>query len=129
MTGEDMSKRPTIRTNKGFTLIEVMIAIVIFSISLLALVPVLVTAVSVDTDDFLKARAEAMLTTKIDELLADDINTITNGNDQATQKGVVLNRVWTVTPDTGNLQKISVTVTYIYKGQQKQFATEVKKGL
>jgi prepilin-type N-terminal cleavage/methylation domain-containing protein len=124
-----MSRQAGMKTNNGFTLIEVMIAILIFSISLLALIPVMVTAVSVDTDDFLKARAQSMLTTKLDELLADDITTITNGNDQAVQKGVTLNRVWAVTPDTGNLQRISVTVTYIYKGKQKQFATEVKKGL
>jgi len=118
-----------LRMNKGFTLIEVLIAIIVFSIALLALVPLLVTSVNIDTDDMLKARAQRLVISKMDELLSVDSSGLSNGNDAIVENGITLNRVWTVVPATGNLNTITVTVSYTYKGQTKTFTAVSERGV
>ena len=117
------------KNKKGFTLIEVLVAIVLFIISLLAIVPLLFTAVSVDKESFLKIKAQTMVAEKIEELMSQDISTIGSGNDSETEDGFTLNRVWTVAAGTGNLSLITISVTYTYKGIAKTVTAVAERGL
>jgi len=58
-----------------------------------------------------------------------DPSNLTNGNDAVIENGITLNRVWTVTPASGNLNTITVTVSYTYKGQVKTFSAVTERGV
>ena len=110
-------------------MVEVLAAITIFAISLLAIIPLLITAVNVDKESFLKVKAQTMLSEKMDELLSQSVLTIGEWNDVEDDGGFTLEREWKVTADTGNLRKIKVGVNYTYKGVGKKVEAVVKKGL
>jgi prepilin-type N-terminal cleavage/methylation domain-containing protein len=118
------------RTPKGFTLVEVLIAILIFSLSLLALVPLLSTATSIDRENYLNVRARAMAADMMDSFMggmseAEAVLPANYGGNPSTviDQGVTMTRQWqTPFPVVGNRETINVTVSYTYKGQLKTFA-------
>ena len=136
--------------NKGFSLIEVLIAILIFTISLFAIIPLLFIAVNVDNDSLMKVTAQRMMTETIDDLMAQTTLAgfedciCTNGvpagtcpagtctttrNGPGAINGNPINRTWTIVPATGNLSLITATVTYTQGGENKTLMTQVRKGL
>ena len=115
----------------GFTLIEVLIAILIFSISLLALVPLLTTAASIDRGNYLNVTARAMAADVLDSLmgldsLADAVPPRFVNPSTVTDQGVPITTTWATFP-MGNLDTIAVTVTYTYNGQLKTFVLTAQK--
>lgn len=110
------------RSTRGFTLIEVLIAIVIFSLSLLALVPLLSTAMSIDRENYLNVTSRATAADVLDTLMGGGVPLVGNPS-TVNDQGVDITTSWTVTvpPATPNLDNIAVTVTYTYKGQTKTF--------
>lgn len=109
---------------EGFTLIEVLISIVIFSLSLFALVPLLTTATRIDRENYLNVKARAMAADTLDTLMG-DVRAGTNPSTE-TDGGVVLMRSWNVTP-VGNLDHIVVTVQYTSHGELKTVTLSARK--
>jgi prepilin-type N-terminal cleavage/methylation domain-containing protein len=109
---------------EGFTLIEVLISIVIFSLSLFALVPLLTTATRIDRENYLNVKARAMAADTLDTLMG-DVPAGTNPSTE-TDGGVVLMRSWNVTP-VGNLDHIVVTVQYTSHGELKTVTLSARK--
>jgi prepilin-type N-terminal cleavage/methylation domain-containing protein len=107
------------RSTRGFTLIEVLIAIVIFSLSLLALVPLLSTAMSIDRENYLNVTSRATAADVLDTLMGGGVPIVGNPS-TVNDQGVDITTSWAVAP-AGNLDTIAVTVTYAYKGQTKTF--------
>ncbi len=109
---------------EGFTLIEVLISLVIFSFCLLAMVPLLATATSIDRENYLNVRARAMAADTLDTLM----NDAPAGPNPATETdgGVEITRSWSI-EQAGNLDSITVTVQYIFKGQLKTFVLTARK--
>ncbi len=113
-----------VRDRCGFTLVEVLIAILIFSISLFVIVPLLFTSVSIDKESYLKVQAQNMLNEKMDQILSENITA--DGTDpEVSIDGFPFNRNWAIVPGTGNLSNITVTVTYMYRkyGQEDPLKT------
>jgi prepilin-type N-terminal cleavage/methylation domain-containing protein len=110
---------------KGFTLIELLFAVLIFSISLLALVPLLTTAASIDRENYLNVTARAMAADVLDTLMGDTVPPYASPS-SVTDDGVAITRSWNVV-QVGNLDNIAVTVQYLYKGQLKTFTLTAQK--
>ena len=109
---------------EGFTLIEVLLSLVIFSLCLLAMVPLLATATSIDRENYLNVRARSMAADTLDTLMAD----APGGPNPSTETdgGVPITRSWDVI-QVGNLDNIAVTVRYTFKGQLKTFVLTAQK--
>jgi prepilin-type N-terminal cleavage/methylation domain-containing protein len=115
----------------GFSLIEVLVAILIFSMSLLALVPLMSTSTSIDRENYLNVTARAMAADILDSLMGGmkeaEAEILFGGNPSTvTDQGVVITRSWLLS-DAGNLDNIAVTVRYAYKGQTKIFMLTAQK--
>ncbi|GAB4484684.1 MAG: hypothetical protein OHK006_09550 [Thermodesulfovibrionales bacterium] len=65
--------RFSLENDRGFTLVEMIIAVSVFAISLLAFAPLLTTAVTLDRDSMLKVKARALAAYKMDELIAEGL--------------------------------------------------------
>ena len=91
----------------GFTILEVMIAMIILSISLLLLLNM--AMIALDGNDWSNKTtiATQLLQAKIEQLRS-DFNNLSNGND--TVSG--LTRTWTVTNAGNNLRKVDVSITW-----------------
>ena len=143
---------------KGFTLIEVLIAVTVLSLSLLALLPLITTAVSADKTALLTTKSQAVTAYKMDELLAggtsrtsmtcnggnwncanpeavcvEFVNAETDSVSSAAPVGAPYvitrtSRALIVNPNSG-LCKLTVTSTYTYQGETKTFRLITEKGL
>lgn len=100
----------------GFTLIEVLVSIVIFSLSLFALVPLLATATRIDSENYLNVRARAMAADTIDTLMSEAPAGPSPSTE--TDRGVTITRSWNI-KQIGNLDNIQVSVQYTYQGEQR----------
>ncbi len=110
---------------KGFSLIEVLLAILIFSISLFALIPLLTTAASIDRENYLNVRARAMAADVLDSLMGDATPPFSNPS-TVIDGGVTMTRSWNVN-QVGNLDNIAATVQYTYNNQLKTFTLTSQK--
>ncbi len=110
---------------RGFTLLEVLFAILILSISLFALIPLLTTAASIDRENYLNVRARAMAADVLDSLMGDAAPPFLNPS-SAIDGGVTITRSWNVI-QVGNLDNIAVTVQYTYHDQLKTFTLTAQK--
>jgi|GEM_PF-6601176 len=59
---------------KGFSLVEVLVAILIFSISLAAIIPLLVTSSRVDKDNSVRAEIQTLAADELDRMKTDPAN-------------------------------------------------------
>ncbi len=109
---------------EGFSLIEVLLSIVIFSLSLLALVPLVSTATRIDRENYLNVKARALAADTLDRLMAGASAGATPSSE--TDEGVMITRSWTVS-QAGNLDQIRVKVQYTFNGQPKTFVLTAQK--
>ena len=100
--------RRILRQRKGFTLIEVMVALVLFAVGILAFagLEVIVMKNQTYSKDFAKANAYAQQ--KAEELKAADWTTIADGSDTLEGK---FTRAWDQTQE-GTIRHVSITVTW-----------------
>lgn len=126
--------------NSGFSMVEMMIALFILTVSILALTTLSITAIRANHQNDLRNTAIRVTTEVAEILLAQPIDNITTGNLKpydtsnlaltpsykyypnpvqpikgGTQEYTVS---WTATRLTGDLMQIDITVGYIYKGLQ-----------
>ena len=131
-----MAVRTHVRASKGFSLIELMIAVVFIMISMLALLTAIVTSMRTNLENDLRITAirltnqtaEALLTLPtdltIDTELTDGSHSRTAGNTSQNEKGFPLTAQtvrgsrqtytiqWAVVSRTTNVKEITITVSY-----------------
>jgi prepilin-type N-terminal cleavage/methylation domain-containing protein len=122
---------------KGFSLIEMMIAMVIIMISMLAMLTAIINSMRVNLENDLRntairltnQTAEALLATSFEdtELSASTAHTRTAGNTEQDKKGFpnpsqtvrnyrqLYTIAWSVVDKTGNVKEVEITVTYRHK--------------
>jgi type IV pilus assembly protein PilV len=99
--------------SNGFTLIEILISIVILSISLLALAGLMATTTRNTSLGGHITEAATFAQDRLEELRVTPWATIATGNDTKTgSTGIVYTRTWTVPPPVGNLKIITITVSW-----------------
>ena len=113
-----------LRTEKGFTLIEVMIAIVLFAIGLLAFAGLEIVALRNSTYSKEYGKANTYAQQKVEEMKGTAWTSVSAGSDTLEQK---FTRTWTVTT-TGDIKTLGVTVSWVdpsYGTKQVNFQTDL----
>lgn len=101
--------------DKGFTLIEVMIAIFILVVGLLGVAGVATTVINGNAFSREITTATTLAQDKMEELKDTTYSNIASGSD--TQESIYT-RTWTSTPDSpdADMKTIDVTVQFLWKG-------------
>jgi prepilin-type N-terminal cleavage/methylation domain-containing protein len=105
--------------SKGFSLIEVLVALVILAISLLALAGLMTTTTKNNAFGGNLTEAATMAQDKMEELRVTGWDIIINGSDTNPIRGLNYNRAWTVVigpnsplPPNDNEKRVTVTVNW-----------------
>jgi type IV pilus assembly protein PilV len=110
---------------RGFTLLEVLIAITIFSIGLLAVATMQISAVNGNRLGNEVTQATYLAQMQIDALRSSDIATLIAGGpyndpnnpiDETEANGGIFNRSWVITNRTANSRLVTVTVAWTIGG-------------
>jgi len=100
-------------TNRGFTLLEVLLAITIFAVGLLALATMQISAIGGNRLGNEVTQATFLGQAKLEELKnSTDIANEQDGNDR---QGV-FNRSWAITPNTTYSRLVTVTIAWTTGG-------------
>jgi prepilin-type N-terminal cleavage/methylation domain-containing protein len=97
-----------LRNADGFTLLEVMIGLIIFSLGMLLLSSMLVVALRGNTWSNKTTQVVQAMRDKIEEYRHADVSTMVNGSDVVNGLG----RSWNFEDLTSNLKKITVAVSW-----------------
>lgn len=143
--------QPVFSNKKGFTLIELMVAMLIIMVSMLALLTSILTSMSANMGNEIRntairvtnETAEALLALPIDDselsVGVTHVNTFSTGPTGQQVRGfpnptqnirvyqVTYTIQWTVSAPTANLKQVNITVTYPYKNQSYTNASLVYK--
>jgi len=103
-----------LRGSQGFTLIEIVVAIVMLAFGVLASASLTAALMASNRGVTNRTRAVETLRLKVEDLESVRYAQITNGNDTATVGGVTFNRSWTVAANSpaANTKTITLTVTW-----------------
>ena len=106
---------PGLGNNKGFTLVEIMIAIFILVIALLGLISVTVMVIKGNSFSKTMTTATTLAKDKMEQLKNTGYDSSPGGPETAES---IYTRTWTVTPNdpAPNMKKIVVTVTWDWQG-------------
>ena len=98
----------------GFTLLEILIALIIFSVGILALTSLTVTATKTGAYGGRMSEAVTFAQDKLEELKANSWDKIVSGADQETgPTGISYTRNWKVLEkETRNLKTVSITIEW-----------------
>ena len=101
------------KSRAGFSMLELMIALVLLTIALMGTAPLLTSSVVNDANSRTATAAAAAAEAEIEQLRSIGYANLSNGNDSVTIDGKAYNRTWVVTDVTVNaLRKAVVTVTW-----------------
>ena len=95
----------------GFTLIEILIAMTIFSASFLGLAAGATTVMKSNHSSYNNTVATNLAQDKLEELRALDVTAVAGGNNTEKVGGVSFTRTWT-TADADGLRKIKVVISW-----------------
>jgi type IV pilus assembly protein PilV len=100
--------------SKGFSLVEVMIALLILAIALLALAGLMVTTTRNSSFGGHMTEASTFAQDRLEQLRVSPWAGVASGNDTIQgSTGITYTRTWTVTPNTNGDQRwVSITLTW-----------------
>lgn len=121
--GDGMTGKAIARREAGFSLIEMMVALFILSVSILALTSVTITSMKVNLDNDTRNAAVRLTSEVSDDLFAgnfDDLKTLSTPVTRTVRvrgadRDFKVN--WTVTSTTATLKQVVITVSYDIKGK------------
>ena len=129
----DQTNTTLSRKNRGFTLIEVLIAMAIFAIGILAVASLQLSNTKNNTTGNITTQATMLARQKLEELkTVPDVTTLTSGTDPNNpldadgNAGGIYNRQWNVSNPLGGStsRQISVTVSWNRRGQNRSVVLE-----
>ena len=103
-------------SRKGFTLIEVLVALGIFGVALVSLPPLLMTTVKANGQARRMTTATSLAQDKLEAIRNTPYAAVTSGQDQVVESGTASTylRNWTVTTGpTATTKKVTVTVSWV----------------
>jgi len=117
----DSRKTPPSRSTAlgGFTLIEMMVAVLLIGVGLMGLAAMSTTVTRANVQSSALTTASALAQQRVEQLRTDPYAAIASGNDALTVDGVTYNRSWNVSvnvPDQG-LKTVDVTVSWTSRGK------------
>jgi type IV pilus assembly protein PilV len=118
------------KKSKGFSLIEVLIAIVILSIALLALSGLMVYTTKSNSFGGHMTEATTLAQDKLEQLRVTSWGGLLSGEYQdkvTTATGIEYTRVWKITNATDNLRNITVIVTWNSGSNSTRFVSAISQ--
>jgi len=115
--------------NAGFTLIETLVAVVIFAIVSLAMTSLMVTNTRMISENVQSSEAVGYAQELLENLREVPIDTLTAGSTSTTRqsaRGTVYTITWTVTPNTPATGRtsVAVSVAWSHKGTPRTYETQ-----
>jgi prepilin-type N-terminal cleavage/methylation domain-containing protein len=117
---EDMRIRP--KNQKGFTLLEVLISIIILSVALLALAGLQIISIRGNAFGGTMTEAITLARDKIEDLKRDDWDNVATDDDVQVVRGINYARNWVV-QTAGQTKEVTVTVIWDNGNHQISLAT------
>jgi len=114
--------RVRMKDQKGFTLLEVMISVIILSVALLALAGLQIISIRGNSFGGTMTEAVTLARDKIEDLKRDDWDNVQTGEDISEIRGINYNRNWTVQV-AGQTKEVTVTVSWDGGNHQVSLAT------
>ncbi len=107
------------RDQKGFTLLEFLIAVMILSVAMLGMATLTGAMINFNKEAFDNTKAVALAQGKLEQLKNIPYGSLTGGTD-TTQTPYT--RTWTIDDDTPgtDMKTLTVTVTWSWKGESKE---------
>lgn len=114
------------RQTRGFTIVEVMIAILIFSVGILAAATMQISAIKGNQIGIEVTQATFLAQDMLEQLKnSDDISTVADGSDVVG----IYNRSWTLTAATGAARTATVDVSWTVNGKNHNVSlTTITRG-
>ena len=103
---------------KGFSLLEVLISIVVLSVGLLGVANMQVVAIRVNDNANQMTQATTLTQDKVEELMAKQFDTMTS--DENEKDGYTLQ--WQVDDNADGTKTINVNTTWVNSGEQKTYS-------
>lgn len=114
--------RVRMKDQKGFTLLEVMISVIILSVALLALAGLQIISIRGNSFGGTMTEAVTLARDKIEDLKRDDWDNVETGEDNPVIRGINYTRNWTV-QGAGQTKEVTVTVSWDGGNHQISLAT------
>ena len=114
--------RIRIKGQKGFTLLEVMISMIILSVALLALAGLQIISIRGNAFGGTMTEAITLARDKIEDLKRDDWDNVAMGSDTQVIRGISYARNWAV-QTVGQTKEVTVTVSWDNGTHQVSMAT------
>lgn len=111
------------RNQRGFTLLEVMISIIILSVALLALAGLQIISIRGNSFGGTMTEAVTLARDKIEDLKRDDWSSVAPGNDIQVFRGINYARNWAVVQTADKTKEVTVTVSWDNGTHQVSLAT------
>jgi prepilin-type N-terminal cleavage/methylation domain-containing protein len=117
--------RIRIKNQKGFTLLEVMISVIILSVALLALAGLQIISIRGNSFGGTMTEAVTLARDKIEDLKKDNWDNLAAGNynDTPVVRGINYVRNWTVGAPANEMKEVTVSVSWDNGNHQVSLAT------
>ncbi len=118
------------RKSKGFTMIEVLIALVILSVALLALAGLMIYTTRSNSFGNHMTEATTLAQDKLEELRVTSWGDLLSGEYQdkvTTATGIEYTRIWNIANATDNLRNVTVTVTWNSGSNSTRFVSAISQ--
>ena len=99
---------------KGFTLIEVMIAVFLLAVALIGLAAVTTTVIRGNSFSQTLTTATTLAKDKMEDLRSTGYGSLQDGNDTKSMDNLNYTRRWTVGAEINNRKTVNVTVTWTW---------------
>ena len=112
-------RRPPPRRSRGFTLVEMIVAILLIGVGLMGLAAISSTVTRANVQSSALTAGSALAQERIERLRTEAYSAIVDGNDTREVDGVTYTRAWVVTNDTPavGLKTVAVTVSWNERGR------------
>ena len=109
---------PRQRAGQGFTLVEVIVAIVLLGVGMMGLAALSTTVTRANVQSSSLTAATALAQERAERLRMEDYDAIASGNDARVVDGVTYTRTWTVTANdpAPGLKTVAVAVSWTARG-------------
>jgi len=118
-SGRNYSAGVEMRGNRGFTLVEMMIAMFLLYFVLLAMAGYMTTVLRAEGSSKKLSTAMVLLQDKVEQLRVGSLYALSNGSDILSNGNLDYQRSWQISSPSNNLRMITVSVNWYDQGNPK----------